>query len=149
MPTRISQGLGHAMLDALRTLINNGSCRLYSSATAQPATASDAVPGGSVVVATITAIAIAAVTFGANYVEVTLTGTVSDASADASGTAAWFRWSDASDAGAASTGSAGEPRIDGSVSNTGGGGDLQLSSTTIVAGNPVNLTSFAFRLPTH
>ncbi|HEX7099347.1 MAG TPA: hypothetical protein VF377_08890 [Acidimicrobiia bacterium] len=59
-------------------------------------------------------------------------GTISDATAVASGTATWFRILDSDN----------NPLIDGSVSATGGGGDLQLNSTSIVAGGTVSITSF-------
>ena len=56
-----------------------------------------------------------------------------DSSANASGTATWFRLVD----------SAGTTTVlDGSVTATGGGGDLQLVTTTITASQPVQITSF-------
>lgn len=55
-----------------------------------------------------------------------------DASADASGTATWFRVTD----------SGGAFVMDGTVTATGGGGDLQLTTTSIVAGQPVAVSSF-------
>ena len=56
-----------------------------------------------------------------------------DSSAHASGTATWFRLVD----------SAGTTTVlDGSVTATGGGGDLQLVTTTITASQPVQITSF-------
>ena len=55
-----------------------------------------------------------------------------DESADATGTATWFRIVD----------SDGNPIIDGSVTATGGGGDLQLNSVALVAGGTVEITSF-------
>lgn len=59
----------------------------------------------------------------------TITG---DTSADTGGTAAWFRVLT----------SASVAKIDGTVTATGGGGDLQLVTTTIVAAQPINITSF-------
>jgi hypothetical protein len=56
-----------------------------------------------------------------------------DSSANASGTATWFRLLD----------SAGTTTVmDGSVTASGGGGDLQLVTTTVVATQPVQVTSF-------
>lgn len=56
-----------------------------------------------------------------------------DPSANATGTATWFRLVD----------SAGTTTVtDGDVTATGGGGDLQLVTTSIVATQPVQVTSF-------
>lgn len=55
----------------------------------------------------------------------------------ASGTATWFRAKD----------SAGNARVDGSVTATGGGGDLTLTTTTIVSGQPVDITGGTITMP--
>jgi hypothetical protein len=55
----------------------------------------------------------------------------------ASGTASWFRAKD----------SAGNARTDGSVTATGGGGDLTLTTTTIVSGQPVDITGGTITMP--
>lgn len=60
-------------------------------------------------------------------------GTWEDASADATGTAAHFRLY-------ASDGTT--QKIEGTVTATGGGGDLELDSTSITAGQPVTITAF-------
>jgi len=60
-----------------------------------------------------------------------------DTSADATGTAAWFRAVD----------SDGNGIIDGDVTATGGGGDLELDSTSISAGTTVSVTSWTFTVP--
>jgi len=59
-------------------------------------------------------------------------GTWSDPSSNFSGTASYFRFKD----------STGACHIQGSISGTGGGGDLQLSSTSIVAGQVLTITGF-------
>jgi len=56
-----------------------------------------------------------------------------DSSANASGTATWFRLVDS---GGTTT------VMDGNVTVSGGGGDLQLVTTSIVATQPVQITSF-------
>jgi hypothetical protein len=61
-----------------------------------------------------------------------------DSSANATGTAAWFRVVQ----GGGNTGV-----IDGDVSATGGGGDLQLNSTAIQSGAQVSITSWTFTVP--
>jgi hypothetical protein len=56
-----------------------------------------------------------------------------DSSANATGTAVWFRLVDSSGATVV---------MDGSVTATGDGGDLQLTTTSIASGVPVSITSF-------
>lgn len=62
----------------------------------------------------------------------TLSAITQDSSADATGTATWFRIVD----------STGAFVLDGSVSAIGGGGDLQLGTTSIIATAPVLVASF-------
>lgn len=62
----------------------------------------------------------------------TLSAVTSDSSANATGTATWFRVVD----------SAGTFVMDGSVSATGGGGDLELDSASITSGQSVGVASF-------
>lgn len=69
---------------------------------------------------------------------VTINGTWQDTSADASGTAAHFRLHD-------STGTTCHEQ--GTVTATGGGGDLTLDTVTIVAGQPVTITAFTRTAP--
>lgn len=60
-----------------------------------------------------------------------------DSSANATGTATFFRIVDRDSV----------PRLQGTVSATGGGGELQLNSTSIVAGQRVQVTSLVFTEP--
>lgn len=60
-----------------------------------------------------------------------------DSSADATGTAGHFRVKD----------SDGNVVFQGSITATGGGGDMELVTTSIVATQPVAITSFTFTLP--
>lgn len=62
----------------------------------------------------------------------TVNAVTQDSSANATGTASWFRVKT----------SAAVAKIDGSVTATGGGGDLQLVTVSITAGQPVQITSF-------
>lgn len=64
-----------------------------------------------------------------------LTGTWQDLSADATGTAGYFRIYE-------STGTT--CHVQGTVTATGGGGDLTLTTTSIVATQPVQISSFSF-----
>src|SRR5574337_38274 len=63
----------------------------------------------------------------------TFSAITNDASADATGTAAWARAAD----------SAGVAVIDLSVSATGGGGDIQFNTTSFVAGVPISITALS------
>lgn len=62
-----------------------------------------------------------------------LAGTWQDASANNAGTAAHFRIKDSSGT---------TTHIQGSVSGTGGGGDIELNNTSITAGQQVTITAF-------
>jgi len=66
-----------------------------------------------------------------------LAGVPLSAVAVADGTAGWFRMLDGD----------GNTVLDGSVSATGGGGDLQLSTTTITTGLTVEITSGTVTMP--
>lgn len=67
----------------------------------------------------------------------TLNTITSDSSADASGTAAWARIKDSS----------GNAVMDCDITVTGGGGAIQMVSTTITAGGPIAFTSFTITMP--
>lgn len=61
-----------------------------------------------------------------------LSAITQDSSADASGTATWFRIVD----------SANTFVFDGSITATGGGGDMEMITTTITATQPIQISSF-------
>lgn len=63
-------------------------------------------------------------------------GTWEDSSADATGTAGHYRLKNAGDT----------RRIDGSVTGTGGGGDLELNSTSITSGQAVTINTFTYSI---
>ena len=71
-------------------------------------------------------------------------GTWSDSSADATGTAAHFRIRQTGDTNGA-TGSTDE-RIEGTVTATGGGGDLTLDTTSIASAQTVTINTFSLSL---
>lgn len=66
-------------------------------------------------------------------------GTWEDSSADASGTAGHFRFKQSGDGGGAD---ATQERIEGSVTGSGGGGDIELDNTSINSGQSVEVTAF-------
>ena len=74
---------------------------------------------------------------GASSGTLTLNAITADSSANATGTATWFRivQSDGS-----------THVLDGTVTATGGGGDMELSSTSISTGDSVSITSATFTI---
>lgn len=75
----------------------------------------------------------------------TKAGTWQDASADATGTAGHFRIKQSGDTGGAS--GATDERLEGTVTATGGGGDLTLDNTSIASGQAVTINSFTLTQP--
>lgn len=71
-------------------------------------------------------------------------GTWEDLIADATGEVAWFRIRTSGDLGTTNTT---DQRWDGSVTATGGGGDLTVSATAFVAGHPIVVDTFSVTLP--
>lgn len=65
-------------------------------------------------------------------------GTWADSSADATGTAAHFRIKTSGDGGGSSNT---DPRVEGTVTATGGGGDMELDDITIDAAQSITITS--------
>lgn len=75
----------------------------------------------------------------------TKNGTWQDATADNTGTIGHFRLRTSGDANGAD-GSQTNARIEGSVTATGGGGDLTVDNTSVNAGQPVTITAFTFSI---
>jgi hypothetical protein len=119
--------LRDAMLDAITTHAGNGALfRIYDGS--QPAT------GGTAT--TLLAELVGASPFAAAAVNgvLTVTAPTQDSSANATGTASWFRIVKADGT---------THVLDGTVSTVAAGtGDLQLVTTSIVATQPVSITSF-------
>lgn len=135
MVTRLSNAVRSAMVNAAVALIDAGPAAgtIQIRTGAQPATVATAATGTLLGTLTLSDPA-----FGAAANGVATAGPITgDASADASGTAGWFRVLD-------STGTA---IMDGSVTATGDGGDLQLDSVTIVAGGAINVTALTVTMP--
>lgn len=124
-----------AAINALAARVNNGYLRIYASDSADP----DSSPGGAL---------LAELRFGSTaFQSATDDGTnasavanalTQDSSADATGTAANWR----------AYGSNGTTMVSkGTVSGTGGGGELQLNNTSIVATGIVSVSSLTWRAP--
>lgn len=129
MTTQLSTTVRNAELDAIETAIST-SAVLKIRTGAQPATCATADSGTVLVTMTLPSDWMAAASGGAKA----KSGTWEDTSADATGTAAHFRIY-ASDGTTC--------HIQGSVTATGGGGDMTLDSTSITAGQTVTITNFS------
>jgi len=99
----------------------------------QPATADDAATGTLLATITLGDPAFGAAASGTALVA----STPRSGTAVATGTAGWFRARD----------SDGNTVFDGSVTATGGGGDLTLATTSIVTGADVRITSGSYSQP--
>jgi hypothetical protein len=130
--TKISNAAAAAEAVAFASELDNGYLRIYDSTggTGQPATVDTAI-GSQVLLAELrfAATAAASTTDGV----ITFDAITADASADATGTATWFRAFKADGTTAV---------WDGSVSTT--GATLNLNTTAIVTGAAVSITSLTF-----
>lgn len=129
MAFQFSTASRNAALDAIETAIGVSAVLKIRTGSA-PANCGTTDSGSVLVTATLPSDWLAAASGGSKA----LTGTWQDTSADASGTAAHFRIY-------ASDGST--CHIQGSVTATGGGGDMTLDSVTIASGQQVTISSFS------
>lgn len=151
MAIQLSTGLRNGMLNAtgFTEAFNDGIMHIYSGP--QPLNADTAVSGTLLGKVTVNSGAWVAgsPTNGLGF-DAPASGVISKAAAEvwsmvaiADGTAGWFRlMGNAADALGASTTL---PRLDGSIAQS--GGDLNISSTTIVTGAPTTIDVFQFTLP--
>lgn len=127
-----------AAVDAVAALCNGGSLKIYSGS--QPTDANTAI-GAQTLLATLTlsatafAASSASGSAGSKVVTATANTITDDSSADATGTAAWFRVLKSNGTSVV---------FDGSVGTS--GSDLNLASTSIVTGEDVSVTSFTITL---
>lgn len=144
MTLRLSPGQRVAMLDAIfnGTGINIDNYIMEIRSGSQPATA-DLAPTGTVL-ASITLPADSMAAASSPAATIAKSGTWQDSSADATGTAGWFRIRASGDAGTTNNT---DRRIDGAVTATGGGGELELQNTSIATTQTVTITSVTFTQP--
>lgn len=128
MAFQFSTAARNAALDAIETAIGAGAVLKIRSGTV-PATVGTADAGTVLATLTLPSDWMAAASGGSK----SKLGTWEDTSADATGTAAHFRIY-ASDGTTA--------HIQGTVTATGGGGDMTLDNTSIASGQAVTVTSF-------
>ena len=126
MAVQLSVAVRNARLDAIETTIGTAPT-LEIRTGAQPADCAAADSGTLLASMTLPSSWMNAASGGI----MTLSGTWEDLSADNTGTAAHFRIKQGATCG-----------LQGSVTGTGGGGDMQLSSTSITATQSVTITAF-------
>lgn len=130
MALDMNNALANALLDRLDTEFPAGSILEIRSGGAPGA--ENAATGTLLVSITLPATPWAAAASGSKA----KSGTWQDASADGTGTAAHYRLKNAGD----------NRRIEGTVTATGGGGDLTLDNLSIAATQQVTITSFSYSL---
>lgn len=139
MTLRLSTGLRNSQVSNIATLFPNGAI-LEIRTGSQPASSDDA-PTGTVLVT----IALPNPSFGAAASgAIQKAGTWQDTSADATGTAGWFRLRQSGDLGTTNTT---DERLDGNVTVTGGGGNMTLDNTSITSGQQVTINVFTVTQP--
>ena len=126
MSLGMATALRNARLDTITTFAGNGALlRIYDGT--RPAT------GGTATTLLAELTCGSPLAAGASSGVLTFDSVTQDASANATGTATWFRI----------VKSDGTTHVlDGTVTATGGGGDLEMVSTSITTGQPVQLTSY-------
>lgn len=136
MATRISTAARSAAADGVVDQIDAGSgagvLRIYTGS--QPAGPGSSATGTMLVELPLSDPAFGAASSGVASLD---TSPAVSATAVADGTAGWFRLQDSTGAGV----------LDGSVTATGGGGDLTLATTTITTGLTVTVTSGTVTAP--
>ena len=129
MALKLSVAQRNARLDAMETEAGTGAILEIRSGSA-PADAAASRTGTVLVTMTMPSDWLGAASGGVK----SKSGTWEDTSADASGTAGYFTIYKSDGTTVC---------MQGTVTATGGGGDLTLTTTTIVAGQPVTITAFA------
>jgi hypothetical protein len=137
MTTRISTAARTAMADAVVDLLDGGAGPGYVEfrTGAQPASVATAASGTLLATLVLSDPAFDAAVAGVAALDVTPLPT--DTSADTTGTAGWFR---AYDSNAVAV-------MDGSITATGGGGDMTLNTVALTAGVAVEITAWSVTMP--
>jgi hypothetical protein len=125
---KLANAAANAAADAVARQLDNGFLRIYSGA--QPTNADTAI-GAQTLLAELRFNATSAPAASAGVL--TFNAFTADSSADATGTAAWFRALKSDGTSAV---------FDGSVSTS--GADLNLATTSIVSGANVGVTAFSY-----
>lgn len=127
MALQFSTAVRNARLDTIESTIGSSTVTVEIRTGAAPATCATADSGTLLATLTLPADWMAAASGGSKAIS----GTWQDTSADGAGTAAHFRLKQSTTC-----------HIQGTVTATGGGGDLTLDNTSIAIGQQVTITSF-------
>jgi hypothetical protein len=133
MTIQFAQSTAHAMLDAIETDLG-ASPVLFLRSGAPPSTCAGADTG-----TLISTIAMAADAFAnaASWAKA-ISGALSDTSADNGGTLGHFRIKT----------SGGVTKVQGTITATGGGGDMTVDNTNVAQGQQIDVTSLSIGFPT-
>lgn len=139
MASRISNGAAAAAVNAVVTQLDAGGAagHIEIRTGAQPADVQTPATGTLLGTLVLSNPAFGAAT-SANPAVSTAATITGDSSADASGTAGWYRGYDSNN----------NAVIDGAITATGGGGEMELDDTNIVAGGTITVTSWTVSMPT-
>lgn len=130
MTLRYNTALTNTIVSAFESTFEGGNLEIYSGA--QPATGDTAASGTLLATIPLPADAFTTASGG----QISKQGTWED-TVDTSGTAGWARLSN----------SAGTDSMDLNVTATGGGGEIELDSTSLVAGGIVSVSTFNITQP--
>lgn len=130
MAEQLNIAVRNRQADSLGDALNSGTLKIYTGT--PPANADAAATGTLLVTITLPADAFAAASGGEAAKAGTWSGT-----AGVTGTAGWFRLAN----------SGATLIMDGTVTATGGGGDLELSTVSIVSTNTVTVSTFKIIQP--
>lgn len=134
MATRVPDARRNAIVDSVVDALDAGSGagKVEIRTGSQPADADDAATGTLLATCTLSDPA-----FGAAASGSASANAIAAVAAVATGTAGWFRALDSDN----------NKVLDGSVTATGGGGDMELNTTSLVSGVDVDLTSWSVTMP--
>jgi hypothetical protein len=141
MAYRLNTTPKNTVIDAHTALFNKGafsnpaSLNFYSNATSPPTNPGDALPGGSVLLSSVN---FANTAFGSASAGVATANSLPISGAISNtGTCSWFR----------SVDGGGTVLGDGTVTATGGGGDIVFNSTSFIAGGSVQINTLTMSVP--
>ena len=130
MTKRYNTALTNTIVSVFESTFEGGTLEIYDGA--QPTTGDDAATGTLLATITLPADAFTTASGGAIAKQGTWEDTV-----DTSGTAGWARLSNAG----------GTDSMDLAITGTGGGGEIELDNTSLVAGGIVSVSTFGITQP--
>lgn len=134
MATRVPDARRNGIVDSVVDALDAGAAagKVEIRTGAQPADADDAASGS--LLATVT---LGDPAFGAAASGTATANAIAAVAASATNTAGWFRALDSDD----------NKVLDGSITATGGGGDMELNTTSLVSGVDFDITSWTVTCP--